>query len=76
MATVETERGTKEVLRFYDTQGLSSFDTAEASLLKPYYTTADAFVLIYGVDSRASFDAIDALKRDIDKNKEKREVST
>jgi NF-kappa-B inhibitor-interacting Ras-like protein len=74
VATVETERGTREVLRFYDTQGLSSVDSAEASLLRQYYSTADAFVLVYGVDSRSSFDAIDALKKDIDRNREKREV--
>jgi len=47
VATVESERGTKEVLRLYDTEGISPVpsDTSDPCFLpKQYYSIADAFV--------------------------------
>jgi len=77
VASVETEKGAKEILRLYDTEGISAIpsDTSDLCFLpKQYYSIADAFVLIYAVDSRQSFSIVDSLKKDIDRNRDKREV--
>jgi len=76
VASVDTDRGTKEVLRLYDTEGLQMGTTGEIPMLKPYYPIADAFVLMYRIDNRASFDVIEVVRKDIEKNREKREVIT
>lgn len=74
-ATVDTDRGTKEMIRFYDTEGFTLHDTNhEVAVPKHYHSLADAFVLVYSVNNRQSFEIIDLLKKDIDKNREKREV--
>ena len=77
MASVETERGTREVLRFYDTEGIGypPEPSNESILSKQYHSLADAFVLIYAIDNTHSFEVVDLLKKDIDKNREKKEVS-
>ncbi|XP_054911823.1 NF-kappa-B inhibitor-interacting Ras-like protein 1 [Poeciliopsis prolifica] len=71
VASVETDRGVKEQLRLYDTKGLQ--DTQD--LPKHYYSVADGFVLVYSVDSLESFKKIDFLKKEIDKSRDKKEVT-
>lgn len=74
VASVDTERGIKEVVRIYDTEGMSTDITSDIPTLRPYYTTADAFVLMYRLDNRTSFDILDMMRKDIERNREKREV--
>ncbi|KAG8240431.1 hypothetical protein J437_LFUL003145 [Ladona fulva] len=72
VANVETDRGTREKLRFYDTAGLS---TAQTELPRQYLTFADGFVLVYDTNKQESFEIVLGLKKDIDKNREKKEVA-
>lgn len=70
IASVETERGVREQLRIYDTQGLQ--DGME--LPRHYFSVADGFILVYSVDSLQSFRKIEQLKRDVDRFRDKKEV--
>lgn len=72
VAHVETDRGTKEKLRFYDTAGLLS---AQSEFPRQYLSFADGFVLVYDASKPESFDVVLGLKKDIDKNREKKEVA-
>ncbi|XP_051791500.1 NF-kappa-B inhibitor-interacting Ras-like protein 1 isoform X2 [Erpetoichthys calabaricus] len=71
LASVETDKGVKEQLRLYDTKGLQD----DLELPKHYFSLADGFVLVYSVDSMESFKKVDALKKDIDKFRDKKEVN-
>ncbi|XP_064410379.1 NF-kappa-B inhibitor-interacting Ras-like protein 1 [Latimeria chalumnae] len=71
LATVETDRGVREQLRLYDTKGLK--DGVE--LPKHYYSFADGFVLVYSVASLESFKRVEMLKKEIDKARDKKEVT-
>lgn len=70
VGSVETDRGTREQVRFYDTRGLR--DGMEFP--RHYYTFADGFVLVYSIDSKESFKRMEALKKDIDRHRDKKEV--
>lgn len=72
IGSVETDRGTREQVRFYDTRGLR--DGMEFP--RHYYTFADGFVLVYSIDSKESFKRMEALKKDIDRHRDKKEVKT
>lgn len=72
IGSIETDRGTREQVRFYDTRGLR--DGME--LPRHYYTFADGFVLVYSIDSKESFKRMEALKKDIDRHRDKKEVTT
>ncbi|XP_075684728.1 NF-kappa-B inhibitor-interacting Ras-like protein 1 [Rhinoderma darwinii] len=72
IASVETERGVKEQLRLYDTQGLQE----GTELPKHYFSFADGFILVYGVDSLESFRRVEQLKRDVDRFRDKKEMVT
>ncbi|XP_019865985.1 NF-kappa-B inhibitor-interacting Ras-like protein [Aethina tumida] len=81
VANVETDKGTKEKLRFYDTAGIdhSQISTANGmtnqQLPRHYLVLADAFILIYDTEKNNSLDVLVSLKKDIDKNKDKKEVT-
>ena len=66
VAHIETERGTKEKVRFYDTAGL---DDSQTELPKNYTGFADGFILVYDVTRLESFNLMDKLKKEIEKNK-------
>ncbi|XP_044151200.1 NF-kappa-B inhibitor-interacting Ras-like protein 1 [Bufo gargarizans] len=70
IASVETERGVKEQLRLYDTQGLQE----DTELPKHYFSFADGFILVYSVDSLESFRRVEQLKRDVDRFRDKKEI--
>lgn len=70
IAVAETDRGLKEQLRLYDTQGLQEED----DFPKHYYCMADGFILVYAVNSLESFEKVNWLKKEIDKFREKKEV--
>ncbi|XP_067270335.1 NF-kappa-B inhibitor-interacting Ras-like protein 2 [Pseudorasbora parva] len=71
IGSVETDRGTREQVRFYDTRGLR--DGQEFP--RHYFTFADGFVLIYSIDSKESFKRVEALKKEIDRCRDKKEVT-
>ncbi|KAG8516250.1 NF-kappa-B inhibitor-interacting Ras-like protein 1 [Galemys pyrenaicus] len=71
MASVETDRGVKEQLHLYDTRGLKE----GVELPKHYFSFADGFVLVYSVNNLESFQRVELLKKEIDKFKDKKEVS-
>ncbi len=70
IGSIETDRGSREQVRFYDTRGLR--DGMEFP--RHYYTFADGFVLVYSIDSKESFKRMEALKKDIDRHRDKKEV--
>ncbi|KAK2192185.1 hypothetical protein NP493_37g08049 [Ridgeia piscesae] len=71
VAQVDTDRGQKEKVHFYDTAGL---DPTKPQLAKQYLSFADGFILVYDVTDRVSFDCMDKLKKEIDRSKEKKEA--
>jgi len=78
MGLIETDRISgpkgpeKERVCFYDTAGLES---PLSEVPKHYISMADGFVLVYSIDSAESFQVVEKLKKDIDKYKEKKEVT-
>lgn len=72
IGSIETDRGSREQVRFYDTRGLR--DGMEFP--RHYYTFADGFVLVYSIESKESFKRMEALKKEIDRHRDKKEVTT
>lgn len=72
IGSVETDRGTREQVRFYDTRGLR--DGQEFP--RHYFSFADGFVLVYSIDSKDSFKRMEILKKEIDRCRDKKEVLT
>lgn len=68
---VETERGTREKLRFYDTAGL---DARNRTLPVHYHSLADGYIIVYSIADNISFQLLTDIKKDIDKNKDKKDV--
>ncbi|XP_068248718.1 NF-kappa-B inhibitor-interacting Ras-like protein 2 isoform X2 [Palaemon carinicauda] len=68
---VETERGTREKLRFYDTAGL---DARNRTLPPHYHSLADGYIIVYSIADNISFQLLTDIKKDIDKNKDKKDV--
>jgi len=68
VANVDTERGSREQLRFVDTEGA---DEARAEAPKHWLALADAVVIVFAVDDERSFGVAEALKRDVDKHRDK-----
>ncbi|XP_014741022.1 PREDICTED: NF-kappa-B inhibitor-interacting Ras-like protein 2 isoform X2 [Sturnus vulgaris] len=71
VGSIETDRGVREQVRFYDTRGLR--DGLE--LPKHCFSCTDGYVLVYSTDSKESFKRVELLKKEIDKSKDKKEVS-
>jgi len=69
-ANVDTDRSIKEMVRFYDLGGITS-KTKE--IPKHYFSVTDAYILLYAINSQESFLIMDSLKKDIDRNKEKKD---
>ncbi|KAJ9597963.1 hypothetical protein L9F63_011164, partial [Diploptera punctata] len=72
VAQIETDRGTKEKVRFYDTAGLDG--GRDSQLARQYLGLADGYVLVYDPDRPESLDALVMVKKDIDRNRDKKEV--
>ncbi|CAH8612095.1 unnamed protein product [Heterobilharzia americana] len=66
-AVVETDRGSKEKVRIYDLGGTTKLE-------RHFVSCADAFILVYDVSDAKSFTAVQNLKQDIDKYREKRDL--
>ena len=58
------------MVRFYDLGGITS-KTKE--IPKHYFSVTDAYILLYAINSQESFLIMDSLKKDIDRNKEKKD---
>ncbi|XP_035203524.1 NF-kappa-B inhibitor-interacting Ras-like protein 2 isoform X2 [Oxyura jamaicensis] len=71
VGSIETDRGVREQVRFYDTRGLR--DSLE--LPKHCFSCTDGYVLVYSTDSKESFKRVELLKKEIDKSKDKKEVT-
>ncbi|XP_074080003.1 NF-kappa-B inhibitor-interacting Ras-like protein 2 isoform X3 [Macrotis lagotis] len=71
VGSIETDRGVREQVRFYDTRGLR--DGAE--LPRHCFSCTDGYVLVYSTNSRESFQRVELLKKEIDKSKDKKEVT-
>lgn len=71
IGSIETDRGTREQVRFYDTRGLRE----GVDFPRHYYSFADGFVLVYSIDSKESFKRMELLKKDIDRYRDKKEVT-
>lgn len=70
-ANVDTDRGLKEMVRFYDLGGINS---KVKEIPRHYFSITDAYILVYSINSQESFLIMDSLKKDIDKNKEKKDA--
>ncbi|XP_074835073.1 NF-kappa-B inhibitor-interacting Ras-like protein 2 isoform X2 [Carettochelys insculpta] len=70
VGSIETDRGVREQVRFYDTRGLR--DGLE--LPKHCFSCTDGYVLVYSIDSKESFKRVELLKKEIDKSKDKKET--
>ncbi|MGH0121999.1 UNVERIFIED_CONTAM: hypothetical protein FKN15_000540 [Acipenser sinensis] len=85
IGSIKTDRGVREQVRFYDTRGLRE----GSEFPKHYYSFAEGFVLVYSIDSKESFKRfvlvysidskesfkrMEALKKDIDRYRDKKEV--
>lgn len=81
VANIETDRGTKERLCFYDTAGLTSPVSENSSpsnfhgLQKHYMAFADGYVLVYDTCKPESQALLMYLHKDIERNKDKKDVS-
>ncbi|XP_062874954.1 NF-kappa-B inhibitor-interacting Ras-like protein 2 [Trichomycterus rosablanca] len=71
IGSVETDRGTREQVRFYDTRGLRE----GGEFPRHYFSFADGFILVYSIDNKDSFKRMEALKREIDRCRDKKEVT-
>ncbi|KAK3914695.1 NF-kappa-B inhibitor-interacting Ras-like protein [Frankliniella fusca] len=86
VASVETDRGTREKMRLYDTAGLpplsgpnaamnSTQQQQQQQLAKQLLGLTEGYVLVYDPARPESFECLLPLKRDIDKNRDKKEVA-
>lgn len=86
VANVETDRGTRERIRFYDTSGIdpslspmsptgdqSCMMNACNQLARQYNGSTDGYVLIYDVSRSDSLDCLITMKKEIDKIRDKKE---
>lgn len=71
VASVDTGKGSRDTLRIYDTAGLQG----SVQLPRHYLAYPDAFILVYDPSDPSSLDMLGGIKSDIDKYKDKKEVS-
>ncbi|XP_064640933.1 NF-kappa-B inhibitor-interacting Ras-like protein 1 [Lineus longissimus] len=64
VAFIETDRGVKEKVRFYDTGGL---DSMKPELPKHLLNSADGFVLVYDITNPESYKCVEKVRKEIDK---------
>ncbi|XP_003425618.1 NF-kappa-B inhibitor-interacting Ras-like protein [Nasonia vitripennis] len=78
VANIETDKGAKEKVRFYDTAGLEPLQSSSNNqqLARHYLGFADGYVLVYDTAKPESLDVLLPLKKDIEKNKDKKEIIT
>ncbi|XP_053681365.1 NF-kappa-B inhibitor-interacting Ras-like protein isoform X2 [Anopheles nili] len=70
VASVDTGKGSRDMLRIYDTAGLQG----NVQLPRHYLLFSDAFILVYDPSDPASLDMLAGIKSDVDKYKDKKEM--
>ena len=70
VANIETDRGTKEKIRFYDTAGL---DSQQREVPRHLLAAADGFVIVYSVEDKQSFTLAEAIRKEIKNCGEKKD---
>ncbi|CAH1365958.1 hypothetical protein MTP99_002269 [Tenebrio molitor] len=81
VANIESDKGTREKVRFYDTAGIEYLQittangTTNQQLPRHYLAIGDGYILVYNTERSDSLDVLVSLKKDIDKNKDKKEVT-
>jgi len=73
VANIETDRGTKEKIRFYDTQGVDH-DYKDSAIPKHLLAAADGFLIVYSVDDWKSYQLVETIRKEIRNNCEKKDV--
>lgn len=71
MANVDTDRGTREKLRLIDTEGLD--DDRVKEIPTHWHSIADGFIIVYSINDNLSFQLADVLRKDIEKNRDKKD---
>lgn len=82
VANVETDRGSKEKFNFYDTAGFDSTAlqltnsdcSSYGAFVRQYAPQADCFIFVYDTNVQESLDCACALKYELDKVKDKKEI--
>ena len=72
VANIETDRGTKEKIRFYDTAGVDTVD--KETVPKHLVTAADGFIIVYSVEDRASYQLAESIRKEIKSNSDKKDL--
>ena len=72
MANIETDRGTKEKIRFYDTAGLEH-DYKDAAIPRHLLAAADGVIIVYSVEDWKSYQVAESIRKEI-KNSEKKDL--
>ena len=72
MANIETDRGTKEKIRFYDTAGLSN-DYKDPAIPRHLLAAADGIIIVYSVEDWKSYEIAEAIRKEI-KNSDKKDA--
>lgn len=72
VANIDTDRGTREKIRFFDTEGID--DNQVKEIPRHLHTFADGFVIVYSIEDEHSFQLAEVLRKDIERSKEKKEV--
>jgi NF-kappa-B inhibitor-interacting Ras-like protein len=68
---VDTDRGIKETLRIYDTEGLDPKSTTlKVDLAKHLVPFADGYILVYSIEDEASFQVVDVIRKEVEKHRE------
>ena len=73
VANIETDRGTREKIRFYDTQGLD-VDYKDAAIPKHLLAAADGFLIVYSVDDWKSYQVAETIRKEIRRDVDKKDV--
>ncbi|XP_074644665.1 NF-kappa-B inhibitor-interacting Ras-like protein 2 isoform X2 [Tubulanus polymorphus] len=69
VAMIETDRGVKEKVRFYDTAGL---DLMKPEVPKHHIAVSDGYVLVYDISMIETFRCIEKVKKEIDRGRDKK----
>ena len=73
MANVDTDRGTREKIRFIDTEGID--DDRVKEIPRHLQVIADGFLIVYSIDDEHSFQLADVIRKDVERNREKKDVT-
>ena len=72
VANIETDRGTKEKIRFYDTAGLST-DYKDPAIPRHLLAAADGIIIVYSVEDWKSYEIAEAIRKEV-KNSDKKDA--